>query len=206
MRRPVNTAIFRRWLVLIMRAIGVLTVNGGLESEEELVKTVEDAGDYFPTDTWDDIQYLGELSLKHDIKLATKEEMLGALRFERLVAAVGQVRDRESLVTLLLGITPDPVIALYYFFDGANFKRGCYLVHDYVAEKVGVVSLFHVQEQSSSKVVAHGLGHNQGLRHHAQPIDLMYPELLRVSALQVEGFCDGCLRKLKGDETAVLDS
>jgi predicted Zn-dependent protease len=189
-----------------MRAIGVLTINAELENDEDFVKTVEDARDYFLAETWAGIQYLGALSLKHDVKVATKEESRGALLLDRLFAAVRKVKENESLVTLVLGITPDPVIALHYFFDGTNFKRASYLVHDYVAEQVGVVSLFQVEEDSLTKVVAHGLGHSRGLRHHAKPIDLMYPELLRVSAPQVDGFCEACMRKLKTDQTDVLDS
>jgi len=109
-------------------------------------------------------------------------------------------------MSLLLGGTPDPVVALYCFFDGKNFKKTLYLVHDYVTEKVGVVSFFQLDEENSRKVVAHGLGHNRGLRHHMEPIDLMYPELLRFPILQVEGFCRVCLRTLKKAQTHTPES
>lgn len=188
-----------------MRSINVLTINGEPENERDLVKIVEDAKTYFPTETWDDVRYLGKLCLEHDFKIETGGKSSGAFLFEKLVKRMERIKDPARLINLLLAITPDPIVAVYYFFDGKIFKKTLYLVHDYVAEKVGIVSLFQVKEESSSKVVAHGLGHNRGLRHHAKPIDLMYPELLRVSALQVEGFCEVCLRKLKKDQPDALD-
>jgi predicted Zn-dependent protease len=66
-------------------------------------------------------------------------------------------------------------------------------------------SLFQVDAQQSSRVVVHGLGHNRGLRHHVEPIDVMYPHLLKSPVLEVEGFCMGCLRKLTHDETSTLN-
>lgn len=183
-----------------MRSINVLTINGEPKNEGDLVKIVEDASDYFPTETWKDVRYLGELSLEHDVKIASNREFFGAFLFEKLIERIGRIKGSDRLMSLLLGITPDPIVAVYYFFDGANFKRALYLVHDYIAEKIGVVSLFRVDDKSSSKVVAHGLGHSRGLRHHAEPIDLMYFELLKSPALQVEGFCKVCLRKLAKDQ------
>jgi len=85
---------------------------------------------------------------------------------------------------------------------GARFKQALYLVHDYVTETIGVISFFRVEATASSKVVAHGLGHSKGLRHHLEPIDLMHPELLRTSTLQVEGFCKACLSRLTKDQRA----
>ena len=182
-----------------MHAINVLTINEEPENERDLIKIVEDARKYFPVETWDDIRYLGKLSLEHDIKIAANEELFGAFLFEKLIERIKKIIDSDKLVNLLLGITPDPIVAVYYFFDGKKFKRTLSLVHDYMMKKVGVVSFFRVNEEYSSKVVAHGLGHNKGLCHHVEPIDLMYSELLRISTLQVEGFCKICLRKLKKD-------
>lgn len=185
-----------------MHSINVLTINGESENEIDLIKIVESAKSYFPSETWDDIRYLGKLSLEHDVKIATNEEFFGAFIFGKLVERIERIKDSNKLMSLLLGITPDPIVAVYYFFDGKTFKRALYLVHDYVTKKAGVVSLFRVKQESSSKVVAHGLGHNRGLHHHAEPIDLMYSELLRSPALQVEGFCKACLYKLIKDQTA----
>jgi len=179
-----------------MRSINVLTVNEEPENERDLVKIVEDARSYFPTETWDDIRYLGKLCLKHDVEIAASGESFGAFLFEKLTKRIGRIKDSHRLMNLLLGITPDPIVAIYPFFDGKHFKRALYLVHDYVTETVGVVSLFRLNRGSSSKVVAHGLGHSRGLQHHLQPIDLMYSELLRTPTLQLEGFCKVCLRKL----------
>lgn len=197
----VTTSIFSRSLLLIMRSIDVLTINEEPENEADLVKIVEDAKSYFPSETWNTIHYLGKLSLEHDFNIATSEELFGAFLFEKLVERIEKIKHPHRLMSLLLGITPDPIVAVYYFFDGKRFKRAFYLVHDYVAERVGVVSLFRVDEGASSKVVAHGLGHNRGLRHHVKPIDLMYSKLLKSPTLQVEGFCKVCVDKLEKDET-----
>jgi predicted Zn-dependent protease len=185
-----------------MGSIAVLTISGKTEDKEDMVEIVEDASSYFPTDTWDDIRYIGKLSLEHDFKIATNSQSYGVFLFQKLIERIRKVRESNRLVSLLLGITSDPIVALHYFFDKTNFKRWLYLVHDYVDEKAGVVSLFQVEEETSSKLVAHGLGHNRGLRHHVEPIDLMYSELLKSPILQVDGFCEVCLRKLAKDKTA----
>jgi len=184
-----------------MRSINVLTINEEPENERDMVRIVEEAGRYFPTETWSDVRYLGKLNLEHDVKIASNRECFGAFLFEKLIGRIERIKDSDRLKTLLLGITPDPIIAMRYFFDRKHFKRTLYLVHDYMAETIGVVSLFRVNDESSSKVVAHGLGHSRGLRHHAEPIDIMYFELLRFPTLRVEGFCESCLRKLKTDKT-----
>jgi len=179
-----------------MQSINVLTINREPESERDLLKIVEKTRRYFPTEAWDDVMYLGKLSLEHDFEIATSGESVGALLLERLIEKIEKIRDSDRRMNLLLGITLDPVVAVYCFFDGKNFKKTLYLVHDYVTEKVGVVSFFRLNEEYSRKVVAHGLGHNRGLRHHMEPIDIMYSELLRIPILQVEGFCRVCLRTL----------
>ncbi len=180
----------------VMQSINVLTISGAPQHGLDLVKAAEDGKRYFPTGIWDDARYLGSLSLEHDVKIATGGETFGAFLFEKLTERIRRIKDSHKLVDLLLGITPDPIVAMYYCFDGKRFKRTLYLVHDYMTETVGVVSLFQINEGNSSKVVAHGLGHSQGLRHHAKPIDLMYHELLRIPMLKVEGFCKACLQRL----------
>lgn len=182
-----------------MQPICVLTINGE-QKNEEMVRVVEDASGYFPTYIWEDIEYIGKLSLQHDFKVAASGESYGAFLFQKLINKVRRVRDPNRM-SLLLGITANPVVAVYHFFDRTRFRKAVYLVHDYVDEKVGVVSLFQVDEESSSRLVAHGLGHNRGLRHHVEPIDLMYSALLSSSTLQVDGFCKDCLRKLTKDKT-----
>lgn len=185
-----------------MDSITVLTISGKAEDKEDMVEIVEDASGYFPTNTWNDIKYIGKLSLEHDFKVATNSESYGAFLFQKLIERIRKVRDSNRLISLLLGITADPIVAMHHFFDRTNFKRVFYLVHDYVDEKAGVVSLFQVREETSSKLVAHGLGHNRGLRHHVEPIDLMYFELLKSPILRVDGFCEVCLSKLTKYKTA----
>ncbi len=184
-----------------MESISVLTISGEPEDKRDMVKIVEDASGYFPTETWDDIIYIGELTLEHDFRVKTKRDSYGAFLFQKLVSRMKRVKESNKLMNLLLGITADPIVAAYHFFDKADFKRALYLVHDYVNGKVGVVSLFRVKEETSSRLVAHGLGHNRGLRHHVEPIDLMYSKLLSSPTLQVDGFCKVCLRKLTKDKT-----
>ena len=183
-----------------MQSISVLTISGEQENDKDMVKIVEVARGYFPTQIWEDIGYIGKLSFEHDFKVVTSRESCDAFLFQKLISKIRRVRDSKKLTSLLLGITADPMVAMYHFFDRTNFKRALYLVHDYVDEKVGVVSLFQVNGGSSSRLVAHGLGHNRGLRHHVEPIDLMYSKLLSSLTLQVDGFCEVCLRKLTKDK------
>lgn len=179
-----------------MRSIDVLLINSEPENERDVVSIVEDASSYFPTETWDGVKCLAKLILEHDVTIATGGESFGAFLFEKLTKRIQRIKHSNGLMNLLLGITPDPIVVIYYFLDGRRYKKTLHLVHDYVDERIGVVSLFRVNERSSSKVVAHGLGHNRGLRHHLEPIDFMYTELLRTSTLQVEGFCKVCMQKL----------
>jgi predicted Zn-dependent protease len=183
-----------------MSHVSILTINGEPKNERDPVKIAEDARIYFPKEIWDDIRYLGELSLEHDVKIATDGESFGAFLFEKLIKRIRKVKDSHRLMNLLLGITPDPIVAMYCFLDGRHLNRALYLVHDYVSETAGVVSFFRVNEKYSSKLVAHGLGHSRGLRHHLKPIDLMSSELLKIPTLQVEGFCKFCLRKLTNNQ------
>ncbi len=179
-----------------MRSINVLTISEESEGWEGLVRIVEAATNFFPSVAWDSVEYVGKISLEHDVKITAKNASFGAFLLENLIQKIKRIKNSDKLVNLLLGLTSDPIVAMYYFFDGVKFKRESFLVHDYVTEKVGVVSLFHVEKDASSKVVAHGLGHNKGLRHHIEPIDLMYSELLKSSVLRIDGFCKGCLHKL----------
>jgi len=184
-----------------MGSIDVLTINVEPEDRQDIVKIAEDAKNYFPRETWNDIRYLGKLSLNYDIKIIANGESFEAFLFEKLTKRIKMVRDAHRPLNLLLAITVDPVVALYYLFDGKHFRRVQYLIHDYVAETFGIISFFQTNRESSSKVMAHGLGHSRGLRHHLEPIDLMHPQLLRTHSLQVEGFCKTCLSKLAKDST-----
>ena len=185
---------------LTMQSINVLTINKEPENGRDLIKIVEEAKSYFPTETWDAINYLGKLDVEYDVQIAIGGDSLGGFLFETLTKRFVRMTDEQRSLNLLLGITPDPILATYYFFDGNNFKRSVYIVHDYVTKKIGIVSFFRVKEAYSSKVVAHGLGHSRGLRHHLEPVDLMYSELLKTATLQVEGFCEVCLHKLTKDQ------
>lgn len=182
-----------------MGTIDVLTVNEEPENQTDLIKVVEEAKTFFQTETWDEVRYLGKLKMNHDITITSGKEHRGAFLVEKLTKRIRDLRNTE-LMNLLLGITQDPIIATYYYFDGRLFRRTIFLVHDYVSEKIGIVSLFRVKE-AASKVVAHGLGHSKGLSHHYKPIDLMYSKLLSAPALRVEGFCKDCRGKLKKDQT-----
>ncbi len=179
-----------------MGSIDILLINGELEERRDVIKLVEDASGYFPKETWDEVEYFAKLVLEHDVTIATGGESSGAFLFEKLTKRIRRIKDSSGLKNLLLGITPYPIVGGYHYFDGRRFKKTHYLVHDYVDEKIGVVSLFQVNDDFASKVVAHGLGHNRGLRHHVEPIDLMYSKLLRTHVVKVEGFCRVCLRKL----------
>jgi predicted Zn-dependent protease len=182
-----------------MGSIDVLTVNEKPD-RLDLIKVVEEAKHYFSAEAWDDVRYIGELKINHDITMVTDREKRGAFLVENLTKRIRKIKDIK-LVNLLLGITEDPIIAMFYYFDGKTFKRSLFLVHDYVSEKIGVVSLFRVEEEAVVKVVAHGLGHSKGLMHHYKPIDYMYSKLLNAKTLQIEGFCKTCQNQISNTQT-----
>jgi predicted Zn-dependent protease len=189
-------SIFSDSNVAIMQPLNILSVNQDPDNSDDPVKFVENAGRFFPKDTWYDIRYLGELSLEHDLEIKIGEEVCGALLFKRLLKRFRALRETRKLIGILLGLTLQPIVDFYHFLEEGKLKSTVFFVHDYVSQNVGVVSLFRVEKDSACKVVAHGLGHNQGLRHHLEPTDLMHSELLQISKLQVEGFCSYCLDSL----------
>ncbi len=177
-----------------MGSIEVVTVNKIL-GQLDLIKIIEEAKRYFSTETWDDVKFIGELKITHDITMATGKESYRAFLIENIIKRIKKTRNAK-LTNLLLGITEDPIIAMFFYFDGRTFKRSLFLVHDYVSERIGVVSLFQAEEKVAIKVVAHGLGHSKGLTHHHKPIDFMYSKLLNAQTLKIEGFCKDCQEKL----------
>jgi len=183
-----------------MVSISLLTVCGDdSKSDVDLATTVEEATRFFPTQVWDEVEYLGRLMIKHDLKVQTREKELGAFAFNDLLLKVRKIRAGDSSRNLLLGVTHDPIVAVWHFFSGKSFGRSVYLIHDFVDKKVGVISFFKVKNETSPMMVAHGLGHSKGLRHHNNPVDLMHPDLLRASELDIEGFCRRCFTQLVND-------
>ena len=182
--------------IVLVRAINILSINPKPEVEQDLVKIIEDATEYFPRETWDEIECVGKLVVERDVKIAMNGVSCEALPFEKLVKRVGGTKTRRRLGGLVLGVAWDPVVAVYHYFDAQRFRRAVYLVHDYVTDRIGFASLFRIDDESSRKVVAHGLGHSRGLHHHMEPIDFMYSGLLSARSLEVEGFCGSCLQRL----------
>ena len=187
-----------------MQPIDLVGINTGVKSDLDVVSLVEQAKGYFPGETWGEIRFHGQLSLECDVKVSLGKQTLGALLFDKLTARIVKIIDELGLKGLLVGLTLDPIVGISYFLHERTFRRTAYLVHDYMNGRFGVVSLFSIDDETSSKVVAHGLGHSKGLHHHEKPADLMHPELLRLSTLQVNGFCRACLLDLKENETSQI--
>lgn len=177
--------------------IDLLTINETLENEKELIKIVEQATKYFPKGTWEAVEYLGNLTMKHDLKIASKERVYGAFIFEKLIQKIRKLKAAFKTFELLLGITSDPIVTIYYRFEKGAYERIVNIVHDYVSEDVGIVSFFRAKGELARKLVAHGLGHNRGLRHHMTPIDVMYVDLLNYPRLDRKIFCRECINKLR---------
>lgn len=189
---------FFKLQMLLMQTIDLIAINAELKSDLDLMGIVEKAKDYFPKENWGEVRCLGQLTLEHDVKVAAGRQTLGALLFDKLIVKIGKIMNEFRLTSLFLGLTPDPIVGTSYFLQEGTYRKLAYLVHDYVNQRLGVVSLFSIDEEASSKVLAHGLGHSKGLRHHEKPADLMHPELLRLPNLQINGFCRACLLDLKG--------
>jgi hypothetical protein len=174
-----------------------LTINDQPSNKEDLVEIMWRAYRYFPEDLWTGVNYVGNVNVKHDLEIKSNEEAHGAFIFSRLVRKVRKMKNGLGIEDLLLAVTHDPVIIMYHRFELKKFKRIVDLVHDYVSDDVGILSLFKTDEEVATKIAAHGLGHNQGLTHHAEPIDLMYVRLLKGDPIRIDGFCIECQQKLK---------
>ena len=180
-----------------LQSLDLLTINDQPSNKEDLVEIMWRAFRYFPEGSWTGVNYVGNVNVKHDLEIESNEEAHGAFIFSRLVRKVRKMKNSLRIEDLLLAVTHDPVIIMYHRFELKKFKRIVDLVHDYVSDDVGILSLFDTDEEVATKITAHGLGHNQGLRHHAEPIDLMYVRLLKGDPIKIDGFCIECQQKLK---------
>lgn len=180
-----------------MQMLDMLIINREPKNKENLLAIIWDAFDYFPEGTWEGIKYLGNMNVKHDLKIKSKEKVYGAFLFDNLMAKIREMKNVLESHSLLLAVTSDPVIAIYHRFELEQFKRIINLIRDFVSKDVGMVSLFEMEEEAASRLAAHGLGHNRGLTHHVEPIDLMYARLLDGHPIERDGFCHKCRLKLK---------
>ncbi len=176
-----------------------VTINEDEEAKETILEIVWKSFDYFPKGVWESVEYVGNINIEHDLKIRLSEKVYGAFIFDHLVRKIKVMKALLEDANLLLALTHDPVVSIYHRFELARLKRIMNLIHDYVSEDVGIVSFFKLRDKDMAKVTAHGLGHNQGLRHHLRPIDLMYVRLLTGSLIKQEGFCTKCQRKLKNE-------
>ncbi|MEM0049147.1 MAG: hypothetical protein QXW39_01240 [Candidatus Bathyarchaeia archaeon] len=179
-----------------MPSIEMLTINDTCKNFEDFLEIVWRAIEYFPKGVWDEIKYLGNIIIKHDIKIEINGEPYEAFIFNNLLDKIKRIRMAIKTKDLLLAITVDPVVAIYSRLGSKGVRRMASLVHDYVSTDIGIISLFAIEGESAAMVAAHGLGHSRGLRHHGKPIDLMYEGLLENKTLDKEGFCESCLRKI----------
>lgn len=186
-----------------MPIINTLTINEEHKKNEEILEIIWSALKYFPKGLWKEVNYLGNINVMYDVKIRVESEnaTYKAFIFNRLVNKINRIRELLQIKDLLLAITCDPVIALYYVLNFEKITQIANLVHDYFSRDIGIVSLFRIgSDENASKVVAHGLGHNRGLRHHIKPIDLMYEGLLEHNnVVENDGFCHECLKRMRQD-------
>lgn len=185
-----------------MGYIDLLTINRDFK-EEDLVEVIWRALRYFPDDLWDGVNYFGNINVDHDFKINFRGEIYGAFSFYNLIEKVRRFKKMFEMENMLVALTLEPVIISHYRFEGRNFRRVDSLVRDYMCEDLGILSLFNVDDRTSARIAAHGLGHSRGLRHHLEPIDLMYVGLLNGSSLREEGFCRECREKLEGGDSGI---
>ncbi len=175
----------------------MLTINEEPRDKEGLIELLWEAIEYFPKGIWGDIRYLGNIDVDHDVMIKLKAKFYRAFIFDSIMRRIRGMKKLLKSDALLLALMHDPVIAIYPKFERGRFRRVVNLVHDYISKDVGIVSLFKLEEESTVKVTAHGLGHSQGLRHHQEPIDLMYARLLNGNLIIRDGFCDRCQQELR---------
>ncbi|MEM2321508.1 MAG: hypothetical protein QXS79_06495 [Candidatus Bathyarchaeia archaeon] len=181
-----------------MPSMEMLTVNEASKSIENILEIIWRALEYFPKGVWDEVRYLGNANIKHDVKIGIKGIFYKAFLFNNLIGKIRKIRGAMEIRDLLLAVTVDPVIAVYPQLEPKGISHMASLVRDYASYDVGIVSLFTLENDTAVMVTAHGLGHSRGLRHHSEPIDLMYEGLLGSRILNRKGFCRDCLRRVTG--------
>lgn len=183
-----------------MTSIEMLTINGAGRSIEDFLEIVWKAIEYFPKGVWSEVKYLGNATVRYDVKVGIRGVFYEAFIFDNLLEKVKIFRRAMRVKDLLLAITVDPVVTMYSRLEFERIRRIVSLVHDYVSTDVGIISFFAVRDGATVMVTAHGLGHNRGLRHHGKPIDLMYEGLLENETLNKDGFCEACLKRIIAEE------
>ncbi|MCX8171254.1 MAG: hypothetical protein N3E47_04710 [Candidatus Bathyarchaeota archaeon] len=179
-----------------MPSIEALTINEQRENIEEILEFIWEAIEYFPAGLWEEVNYIGNINMKHDLKVKIKEEVYNAFIFNNLIEKIRRIRRILQIKDLLLAVTREPIVAIYHRFGGKTLSSFATIVYDYVSNDVGAVSLFKIEENISTKIIAHGLGHNRGLKHHTKPIDIMHEGLLKNVMLENEGFCNDCIKRM----------
>lgn len=181
-----------------MPSLEVLTINESEKhsSGEDLLEIMWRALEYFPRGIWESINYLGDARMKYDVKIRSMGNIYNAFLFSNLIDKIRKIKRTLQIKDLLLAVTRDPVITLYHRFEDERIRQIANLVYDYVSSDVGILSFFRVTEEKAPKIIAHGLGHNRGLRHHVEPIDVMYEGLIEHNNLRNNGFCDSCIRRM----------
>jgi hypothetical protein len=185
------------WRLQLVQSLDVFTINEESNCGENSLEFIWKAFSYFPNGLWHGINYLGNMNLKHDLGIKSEGKIYEAFIFSSLMIRIRREKDKLKNQGLLLAVTCDPVIAVYRRLESGMFEEVINLIRDYVSNEVGVISLFKIEERTAPKIAAHGLGHNKGLSHHAEPVDLMYARLLDGHPIQKDGFCNKCRRKLK---------
>jgi len=178
----------------------MLTINEEDIDSEGVLEIIWRALEYFPRGLWDGAEYLGNINIRHDVKIKFKEVVYGAFILNNLMEKIRRVRKLLGIDDLLLAITYDPVITVYHRFEAKKINCFANLIYDYVSRDVGLISFFRVKEgEIASKIIAHGLGHSRGLRHHLKPVDIMYEGLIEIGKLRNDGFCSDCIKKISCD-------
>lgn len=178
----------------------MLTINEAGKSIEDILEIIWRALEYFPKGVWDEVRYLGNADMRHDVRVEIKGSLYKAFILNSLLNKIRRIREAMKIKDLLLAVTLDPIIAVYPKLELKRISHIVSLVQDYVSNDIGVISLFNIEDNIAPKVTAHGLGHSKGLRHHSEPIDLMYEGLLKSRNLDKDGFCDNCLRRIIGGQ------
>jgi hypothetical protein len=78
------------------------------------------------------VNYLGNLEAQHHLKIKSNEETYNAFIVDKLMKAIRVLWERFEVEHLLLILTSDPVVMLFYQYTIYGFKANVRLVHDYV--------------------------------------------------------------------------
>jgi predicted Zn-dependent protease len=188
---------------LDMPTLEMVVINRDTVYAEEMADVFEMVQDRFPSKHLYGIEVLGKVEVKHDTKVLIRGKEYKAHEYANLMRKMKKFKEFLGVKGPFLGLAYDPMVRIYTEITARGVETGIEVLRDYVHENTVVYSCFGVPVNKNFDSALHTLGHVAGLRHHVEPIDIMYYNLLqeqtKLKTLDSSGkyFCEVCEENLK---------